>query len=342
MKYHVSRDGKTRPCRSTGPCPLGTGFDNKAQAELYSAVREDEVSKYRNAMESGEKYSKEESIKRGLFVNDTVTLLLNENQDTESLYFDKGTNEYTKKRQKLHRDILDEFHEKYNEIPSEGKSIFSAGLPGAGKTTVLNMLDDGEDGVNASNYATVSSDDFKEVFASRGMVPKVEGLTPMESSTLVHKESSHLADVFLKELSDKQKNVIYDFTCRDYNSTTRRMNVLRDSGYEEKDMQFVFVDIPMNEAEERAIGRYSYGLNEGIESKGEHDGGRYLPPEILHRNKSKTGSQSSINAETLIQVHEANREKGLPKPIVYDNSGDIFANPDYKPEKLNYDDFANK
>lgn len=344
MKYHVSRDGKTRPCRSKGPCPLGTSFDNKGKADSYVVTKESQKDKYNKAIQSGENYSKEDAIERGKFVNETVSALLKSGMDTQSLHTnDEG--KYNKKRAALHREILDKFHEKYESVPSEGKSVFSGGLPGAGKTTVLNLLEEGgAGGVNVDNYATVSSDDFKEEFAEKNMIPEVEGLTPMESSTLVHKESSYLADKFLSELSEKKKNIVYDFTCKDINSTTERMNILRNSGYEEKDMQFVFVDIPMEEAEKRAIGRYTYGLNAGIEAgkDGNHVGGRYLPPAILHRNKSLTGNYSSVNAETLIEVYERNKESGLPKPIVYDNSGDKFADPTYEPLRLDFDKFSNK
>lgn len=343
MKYHVSRDGEVRQCRSRGPCPLGTSFDGKGDAESYIATRSSESERYTQAIKDERSYSEREAIVRGQFVNDTVSQHLDNKRDTESLYFDRDTKEYNKKRSKIHREILNELHEKYKDVPSERKVIFSAGLPGAGKTTILNMLeDDGAGGVNVDNYVTVSSDDFKEIFAERGMIPKIDGLTPMESSTLVHAESSHLADKFLTELSEKNKNVVYDFTCRNLLSTTARINILRKSGYKERDMQFIFVDISLKAAEKRAIGRYTAGLNDGIANSESHVGGRYLPPAILHRNKSKSGNYSSVNAETLIEVYESNKESGLPKPIVYDNSGNIFTDPTYIPERIDFDQFESR
>lgn len=342
MKHHISTDGKVRPCRSKGPCPLGSSFDGKVHAVNYANIRNEEMEKHDHNSENKKVYSIEEAKARGEFVNKTVTAQLINKKDTLSIYYNKDTREFEEKRAIAHREILDELHKKYENIPSEGKVVFSAGLPGAGKTTVLNMLKDGDEGVNVEEYATVSSDDFKEILADRGMIPKVKGLDPMEASTLVHGESSHLADQFLLELSQKNKNIVYDFTCKDFESTDRRMNVLKNSGYKENNMQFVFVDIPLETAEKRAIFRYTSGLNKKIESDGNGVGGRFLPPDVLYKNKSETGKYSSVNAEALLNVYNANKENNIPKPIVYDNSGDIFSNPSYKPEKIDFDSFASR
>lgn len=340
MKYHISKDGKMRLCRSKGNCPLGNSFENKSSATNYVLLKNDETKLYNEKIKEKVKYTEEEAAKRGVFVNQTVTSYLKNKLDTHSVYFNEEKQEYSKERAAKHRKILDELHEKYKDIPEENKTIFSAGLPGAGKTTVLNMLDETE-GIKTQDFATVSSDDFKEIFAEKGMIPEVPGLDRMEASTLVHSESSYLADKFLKELSEKNKNVIYDFTCKNVKTTSERIQILKDSGYEKKDMQFVFVNIPLDTAKERAIGRYTYGLNESID-KEDNIGGRYLPPAVLEENKSKTGKYSSVNAETLIEIYNENKENGLLEPIVYDNSGNSKKDPTYKPKKINFTDFSNK
>lgn len=340
MKYHISIDGKARPCRSKGPCPLGTNFENRKNAIRHS----DDKSAQKTLMDKkvGEKnhYTEKEAMDRGQFVNETTASWIKNKKDSTSLYFDAEKGKFTKEREKLHREILDELHKKYEHIPSEGKVIFSAGLPGAGKTTVLNMLDK-TDGIAVHEFATVSSDDFKEIFAEKDMIPKIPDLDRMESSTLVHEESSYLADKFLKELSAKKKNVIYDFTCKNIHSTTQRINTLTASGYEEKDMQFVFVDIPLEIAQKRAIGRYMSGLNSTVESR-DGIGGRFLPPAVLERNRSKTGKYSSVNAESVIGIFNLNKDKGMPEPIVYDNSGDSRKDPSYKPKKIDFKIFSSR
>lgn len=331
-KYHISRSGKVAICKAKQNCPLGTYFDNKGEANSFLETSMSEDLKLKTYREEEREYTIEDAAQRGIYVNKVVSGLSKNKKDSHSLYYDEEKGRYKREREKAHEAILEDFHKNFEHIPSEGKSVFSAGLPGAGKTTVLNMLTE-EDGVKPSEYAIVSSDDFKEALAARGMIPKVEGLDPMEASTLVHKESSYLADKFLSQLAAKNKNIIYDFTCKDVKSTSNRMSILEKQGYSLENMQFVFVDIPLEVAQERAIGRYHYGLNN------EKDGGRYLPPEVLELNRSKTGKYSSVNAEALNEVYRLNKDKGLLTPIVYDNSGDKRKDPSYNPTKINYEDF---
>ena len=68
-------------------------------------------------------------------------------------------------------------------------AVVAGGLGGAGKTTVLGD----HEGIDPTKYLTINPDDLKEELAQRGMIPKVDGLSPMEASDLVHEESSYLA-----------------------------------------------------------------------------------------------------------------------------------------------------
>ena len=119
-------------------------------------------------------------------------------------------------------------------------------------------------------------------------------------------------------------------------STNRRIGLLESNEYSKKDMQFVFLDIPLDTAKERATGRYTHGLNETIKRE-EGDGGRYLPTSVLDASKSKTGKYSSKNAEALLQVYKEGSKDGMPEPLVFDNSGDSRKDPSYKPSKINQD-----
>ena len=195
--------------------------------------------------------------------------------------------------------------------------------------------------LNMNEWATVSSDDIKEMLAEKGYVPEVEGLTPMESSTLVHEESSYLADRLLSELSKQGKNIIYDFTCKKTSSALRRMGVLTDNGYKYEDMQFVYVDIDPNTAKLRAKNRYLQGLNQGINTAIENKyldeqkkiiGGRYLPEHIIDGCKPKGNKYSSVNAENIIELHN-DKSMNLPRPKIYNNMGS-------EPVAIDYDKFV--
>lgn len=342
-KYHISSNGNISICRAkTLPCPLGGGhFDTKKEAESYLENKYSNIDEYNMNVTLGIPYNSINASRRGLFVKAQTEQAIDDGMETSQLYCDED-GVWSRERAKLHEEMILEVMEKYKNVPSNNKVVFSGGLPGAGKTTVLTKYEN----FNVNDWATVSSDDFKELLAERDMIPKIEGLTPMESSTLVHEESSYLADKLLEELGKRGKNIIYDFTCKSEHSTIRRMDKLKKYNYKTKDMQFIFVDISINVAKERAKFRYKEGLNEGV--MGEHRnaelalegrfdeqmaiiGGRYLPEDIIEQSKPTNENYSSVNAETLVNLH-TNVDLGLPKPIIYNNSGS-------QPVKTDYNDF---
>lgn len=343
VKYHISSDGKKRPCRAKGNCPLGMSFDNPGLANEFIEKRESVEETFLRKVETGELFTRKEAIARGKFMEEMTSSLIKNGKSSESIYTEKvfinghERKVYTKKRKLLHDEIISKFKSKFKNAKKDKQVVFSAGLPGAGKTTILTQ----HSGVDLNDYVTVSSDDFKEEFAERGLTESYDNIGNLEVSTLSHEETSMLADRFLKEMSSEGYNIIYDYTAKSSDSTRDRMKILKENGYEEKDMQFVFVDIPLETARERTIRRYEAGLNEMV--KGENSiGGRYLPDFVLDASKSKTGKYSSVNAEVVINIHEEFKEMGLPKPKIYDNSGDREKDPNAKPFEISFDEFKNR
>lgn len=336
-KYHISKDGVPRKCVAIRqPCRLGGHFNTEEEAYNYSQEKFRMEDDYETHVLYETEYDMAEAEKRGKFVEQEMEYVKNY-KNTSVTEIDEMGN-WTKARQEVHKKILGELMDKYKNVPCDKKSIFSAGLPGAGKTTVLTKYEN----LNMNEWATVSSDDIKEMLAEKGYVPEVEGLTPMESSTLVHEESSYLADRLLSELSKQGKNIIYDFTCKKKSSALRRMGVLTDNGYKYEDMQFVYVDIDPNTAKLRAKNRYLQGLNQGIntaiENKylDEHEqkkiiGGRYLPEHIIDSCKPKGNKYSSVNAENIVELH-SDKSMNLPRPKIYNNMGS-------EPVAIDYEEF---
>ncbi len=78
----------------------------------------------------------------------------------------------------------------------------------AGKPTVL----DEHAGIDRSQYLTINPDDIKEAMARRGLIPELDGLSPMEASDLVHAESSHVVKRLARRAMDDGKNIIWDIT----------------------------------------------------------------------------------------------------------------------------------
>lgn len=323
-KYHVNGKGISAICRAKeGRCPFGSHFDSKAEAELYAKEKYLSEETYRIHQVSKMKYDSESASKRGKFVDKEVFLAM-AHSDTKVVHYNMETGQWSPARKKIQDEIIEKFMRKYEKVPNDKKVIFSAGLPGAGKTTVLTS----NENLDLDEWATVSADDMKEELARGGHVPEIEGLTPMEASSLVHDESSELADRLLSKLSSQGKNVIYDFTCKMPASAIRRMEILENNGYNREDMRLVFVDIEPATANKRALARYRKGLNEGLEGKNDGIGGRYLPPKIINACISG-GKHSSINAESVVELHE---NHGLDNLKVYNNMGE-------KPAEVNLADF---
>lgn len=343
-KYHISADGSKRLCRAKdGNCPLGIAFDNPKLANEFVETRDSIEETFKSKVESGKPFTREEAIERGKHMEIMTTSLVKNNKTSEYMHTiekivnGKKTKVYTAERQKLHDDMIQKFRNRFKNAERDGKVVFSAGLPGAGKTTILTQ----HSGINLDDYVTVSSDDFKEEFAERGLTESFDNIGNLEVSTLSHEETSMLANRFLEEMSADGYNIIYDYTAKSVESTENRIGTLKNNGYKEEDMQFVFVDIPLETARERTIRRYEDGLNEMVKG-GNTVGGRYLPDFVLDASESKTGKYSSVNAEVVIEMHRRLEDMGLPKPKIYDNSGDKEIDPDAKPFEIDFDEFRSK
>jgi predicted kinase len=178
---------------------------------------------------------------------------------------------WTTEREQLHDEVLDKLIARHGHVPRQRKALIAGGMGGAGKSTTLRDYA----GYDPDDYVTVNPDDIKEELAKRGAIPAVEGLSPMEASTLVHEEASHLAKRLAAECQAKQMNVIWDITMSSKNSVNDRLNLLEEDGY---DVEMVFVDIPPEVSERRAIARHRRGWEKHRIGTGH--GGRYLPPNV--------------------------------------------------------------
>lgn len=82
-----------------------------------------------------------------------------------------------------------------------------------------------------------------------------------------------------------------------------------------KDIQFVYVNISPEVAQERAKSRYTMSLNTNKDI-----GGRFLPQEIIEKCRTNNKYYQSKNAESVAELsHDKNID--IPTPLVYDNTG---------------------
>lgn len=337
-KYHITKSGKVAKCNAKKQCPLQNSLHSNSIRELQEFIdqREKEMGILAWKMNlpndpisiKQKEYNGYEAAQRTEFVQSVINKYYDKpNMHTDDKYQNKETYEWAPERAKIHNEIINEIMKQYENVPCERKVIFSAGLPGAGKTTVLTK----EENLDLSQWATVSADDFKEILANRNMIPEIEGLTPMECSTFVHQESSYLSTVLIRKLSEQGKNIIYDFTCKSRRKTESIINTLiKENLYSSENMQFIYVDIDPEIARERAKSRYQRGLTKYV--LGENNiGGRFLPESVIDSCiPVENNGFSTINAENLVKLYNDSRYK-FPTPIVYENTKSAT--------KISYEDF---
>jgi predicted kinase len=210
-------------------------------------------------------------------------------------------------RAELHGEIVRDLYAKANAVPCDGKAILAGGLPGAGKSSVLN----GVASIDLRNYLTINPDDIKEEMARRGMIPEIDGLSPMEASDLAHEESSDMAKRLALRAYSDNKNVIWDVTMSSAESTQGRIADLRSAGYAE--IEGIFVDIPVEVSVRRAEARHREGHDQY--EAGQGLGGRYIPPDRIRSLADP--DYGSVNRAAFEQV-----KPEFSRWRIFDNSAD--------------------
>jgi predicted ABC-type ATPase len=241
-------------------------------------------------------------------VRDGLSKAYEQNLNTDRAYTINGAGEvWLEERDRLHDSIIEDLYAKAADVPCDFKAIVAGGLGGAGKTTVLTR----HAGIDLSQYLMINPDGMKEEMARRGMIPEVEGLSPMEASDLAHEESSYLAKRLAHRAQADGKNMIWDITMSSEESTAGRINDLRKADYTQVDG--LFVDISVETSIRRIESRHREGHDEWRAGTGL--GGRYVPPEVVESQAdSQWGSKNR-------KVYEKMKE-GLDSWSTYDNSVD--------------------
>jgi predicted kinase len=214
---------------------------------------------------------------------------------------------WSAERAARHDEIIQHLYAGAANVPCEGKAIITGGLPGAGKTTVLA----GVAGIDRSQYLVVNPDGIKEQLAQRHMVPVIPGLSPMEATDLAHEESSYIAKQLALRAYADRKNVIWDITMSNPDTTHGRIRELRAAGY--VDVEAIFIDIPVEVSLSRTEARHrkehdAYRAGDGL-------GGRYIPPDLISAQAHPDAS--STNRATFDQAKQQ-----LPRWRLFDNSVD--------------------
>jgi len=219
---------------------------------------------------------------------------------------DPGREVWSGQRRMLHDQIINDCHAAARRVPCQRRAIVAGGLPGAGKTTVLGDYS----GIDVSQYLVINPDCIKAELATRGLIPGVDGLTPMEAVELVHEESSHIAKRLARKAAAEGRNVIWDITLSKAESASRRIESLRCGGYTV--VAGLFVDSPVDISASRADARYRDGHD--AYRAGVGLGGRFVAEEVIRAQAdSAWGSRNRANFEAL--------KLRFDSWSIYDNSG---------------------
>lgn len=223
----------------------------------------------------------------------------------------KGKTKYKEERQALHREIISELMAKYADVPREGRILLTGGLPGSGKTTVVDNNPD----LEADQYATVNPDDIKEMLIAKGGAPAIRGLLPMETNSLLQYESQYIADNFVEEISQKRHNLLLDKTMSSPNPISKTLATLRERGYSQ--IEAVFMDVDGYVAYDRIVARHRQGLDDYV-TKGEGIGGRAVSGTVVSASISNDPHFNSTNAQTLVELFK--RGEFTATPRIFDTS----------------------
>jgi len=228
--------------------------------------------------------------------------------ETKSLYtVDPERKVWDFGRIEKQNEIIDHLYSDRADAPCDGQAVLAGGLGGAGKGTVLAN----HAGIDRSQYLTLDPDRIKEEMAAQGMIPEVDGLSPMECSPLVHEESSLVATGIARRAYADGKNLIWDITMSSMKSAERRIDDLQAAGYHQ--ITGIFVDIPAEKSVERAMSRYRRGME--LYRNGLGDGGRLVPPPVIMAQRTSDGQ--TLNR----QVFEALKPR-FDRWMIFDNSRD--------------------
>jgi hypothetical protein len=167
--------------------------------------------------------------------------------------------------------LVASMYEQAAPVPCERKAVMAGGLRGADTASALTQA-----GIDVSGYRSISIDAILAQLAGRGLIPDVDGLSPLEAADLVHVEAQFVAKrLGLRALADG-RNVIWDISMAAQHAVESWLAAHRRAGYA---IHGIFVEVSIEESVHRSDGMHRRGHDEYRQGRGY--GGRYIPAEAI-------------------------------------------------------------
>lgn len=205
---------------------------------------------------------------------------------TADLYRVNG--EWTESREKLHKQIINNFFQGKESGQKNPTATILAGGAGSGKTYVYQKFY----GKIDKNSVYINSDDIKQQLPEYDKYIKKDYISAAHK---VHEESSYISKLLINEAIENKYHVTIDTTLSNMTKAKKLIADLKKQGY---DIKLVFVDVPPNKAAYSAQKR-------GADTK------RWVPRKVVY--------QSNINSRKVVKHLIEN--KLISKYAWFDNSG---------------------
>lgn len=257
-----------------------------------------------------------EEIKQ--IIQDNLDAFINGN-DTQGQHKNLEAGVYSEERQVLHVEAFERYDSSARVCDANGKCVFMAGIPGAGKSYAVSNLgeydffeeheDESHEGrvmihkPTGEKYLVVNCDDFKQ------MLPEFDG---GKGAALVHNESADLRDAAIERYRAAKINIVVDGTFSKPEKDMKKADDFRSAGYSEINM--VHVDTPAHLAMKRAWERFSkIGSEDGDYS------GRFTPFNLI--TQKRDGVSEAKNLKDSFDGYTRVDNSVFGKPSVVEEAG---------------------
>lgn len=174
---------------------------------------------------------------------------------TSDQLFTDAKGAYTADRLAQQDAVLQKMYDAASSVPNDKQAVMLGGIPGAGKGSSLAAA-----GLSEDNFLTLNPDVTRDYMLEHGMGIDIEGLSPRETSFLIHEEASQMTQDLAARAQAEGKNVLWDITmdpkagANPAAGVEKRLGLLNDSGYT---TDMIYVQADKATAQKRALGRYA-------------------------------------------------------------------------------------